>query len=322
MMNTADLHYQEKGIDDLFRLLEKKEAGMSYYSPYSFLRDTEPGRLCRETFIDPLRAEISSGKLSVTLYDNEAGRTWIVSMEPAWDSEYFRRRIIKIEFIMADHDNAASAGSAIKRFTEEITGSEGYVSVTIPCEDLFLVRAMSHTGFRLVETRLNYYFDSFDSATAPSDPVRWAERKDIPALKDVAVRMRNRFDRVHADPAFSPETADAYLGTFIEESVKGFADIVMVPDISGVKPFGFLAADFPVEVMGRRIAKLVLAAVDNSEYRGWLSKLLTAVIYQLKVKNTDILTTITQASNRPAIRTWEKAGFKLGFVTHVYTYSR
>ncbi|MCB0801293.1 MAG: hypothetical protein KDB91_12380, partial [Bacteroidales bacterium] len=119
------MHYQEKGIDDLFRLLEKKEAGMSYYSPYSFLRDTEPGRLCRETFIDPLRAEISSGKLSVTLYDNEAGRTWIVWREPAWDSEYFRRKIIKIEFIMADHDNAAAAGDAIKRFAEEIAGNEG-----------------------------------------------------------------------------------------------------------------------------------------------------------------------------------------------------
>jgi len=96
----------------------------------------------------------------------------------------------------------------------------------------------------------------------------------------------------------------------------------MVPDISGVRPFGFLAADYPVEVMGHRIAKLVLAAVDNSEYSGWLSKLLTAVIYELKMKGTDILTTITQASNRPAIRTWEKAGFKLSFVTHVYTYSR
>ncbi len=322
MMNTADLHYQEKGIDDLFRLLEKKEAGMSYYSPYSFLRDTEPGRLCRETFIDPLRAEISSGKLSVTLYDNEAGRTWIVSREPAWDSEYFRRRIIKIEFIMADHDDAAAAGSVIKRFAEEIAGNEGYVSVTIPCEDLFLIRVMSHTGFRLVETRLNYYYDSFDTATVPADPVRLAVKKDIPALKNVAMSMRNIFDRVHADPAFSPEIADAYLGTFIEESVKGFADIVMVPDISGVRPFGFLAADYPVEVMGHRIAKLVLAAVDNSEYSGWLSKLLTAVIYELKMKGTDILTTITQASNRPAIHTWEKAGFKLGFVTHVYTYSR
>ncbi len=322
MMNSVDYPNQVTDIDGLFRLLERKEADMGHYSPYSFLRDTEPGRLCRETFIDPLRADINRGKLSVTLHDNEVGRTWIVWREPAWDSDYFRRKIIKIELIMADHDDAAVAGSAIKRFAEGIADDGGYISVTIPCEDLFLVRVMSHTGFRLVETRLNYYFESFDTATAPADPVRWAERKDIPALKDVAIRMRNRFDRVHADPAFSSEIADAYLGTFIEESVKGFADIIMVPDISGVKPFGFLAADFPVEVMGHRIARLVLAAVDNSEYRGWLSKLLTAVIYQLKMKGTDILTTITQASNRPAIRTWEKAGFRLGYVTHVYTYSR
>ena len=97
--------------------------------------------------------------------------------------------------------------------------------------------------------------------------------------------------------------------------------MVLVPDVAGEKPFGFLAANNPKPVLGHNIAKLVLAAVDNSKQKGWLFHLLSGVIYELKGQRTDILTTITQASNKPAIRIWEKAGFRLGFVTHVYSYS-
>ena len=185
-----------------------------------------------------------------------------------------------------------------------------------------LIQGLSQTGFRLVETRLNYYYTAFDEAVPPPVPVRRAVTKDIPALRDIAMRMRNRYDRVHADPAFETGEADAYLGTFIEESVKGFADMVIVPDLPGTEPFGFLAANNPEKVLNYRIAKLVLAAVDSRDHKGWLAHLLSGVIQELKKQNTDILTTITQASNRPAIRTWEKAGFRLGFVTHVYSYTK
>jgi dTDP-4-amino-4,6-dideoxy-D-galactose acyltransferase len=308
-------------VDDFIRLIGSKEAGLTYYSPFSFLRATDPVRLCRETFTGPLIMDISIRKSDVTMVEIEGHRTWFVWRTPAWDSEYFQRMVVRVELILPDHDNAEIAGRAITRFSEEIAGENCYISVNIPCEDLFLIRSMAHTGYRLVETRLNYYFDSFDRVTAPSDPVRLAVHGDIPVLSKVAMRMRNRFDRVHADPAFSDEVADAYLGKFIEQSIKGFADMVMVPDIAGVKPFAFLAADYPAEIMGFRIAKLVLAAADNREHKGWLSKLLTAVLFELKQRDSDILTTITQASNRPAIRTWENAGFRLGFVTHLYSYS-
>ncbi len=307
---------------DILSLLDVRAEDLTHYSPYSFLMKTDTARLCRETFTGPLIQDICTGKARVTMQETEGKRTWFIWRELAWDSEYFRRKVVRIDLILPDHDSAETTGRAITGFTEKTAGTDGYISVNIPCEDLLLTRSMAHTGFRLVETRLNYYFDAFDRVTAPADPVRPAVPDDIPALREVAMTMRNRFDRVHADPAFTDEIADAYLGTFIEQSVKGFVDMVMVPDFRGVKPFAFLAADNPAEIMGFRISKLVLAAADNSEYRGWLSKLLSAVLYELKQRGTDILTTITQASNRPAIRTWEKAGFRLGFVTHLYSYSR
>lgn len=321
-MSSEDLQSQMMIAAEFQRLLDRKEAGLIYYSPYSFLHEIEPLRLCRETFIGPLRQDIDTGKAEVTFEETDGCKTWFVWRVLGWDSEYFQRKVIRLEIILPDHDNTVITGRAITRFTDSIIGDGGYISVNIPSEDLFLLSSMAHSGFRLVETRLNYYFNSFERISDSPAPARRAVHEDIEALREVAMKMKNRFDRVHADPAFSDEVADAYLGTFIEEAVKGFADLVMVPDLNGVKPFGFLAADFPVEVMGLRIAKLVLAAADNSEHKGWLSKLLMSVILELKQRNTDILTTITQASNRPAIRSWEKGGFRLGYVTHLYSYHR
>lgn len=322
MRSSGDLLSQDKIRDEFLGLLDLKAPALSFYSPYSFLHKVSKDEMCRVTFTGPLKSEITEGKAIVTPIDIEGQRSYFVWRDLAWDSEYFNRRVIRADLILPAHDRMDILSRAINRFTEEVAGDDGYISINVPCEDLMLIQGLSNTGFRLVETRLNYYFTAFDEAAPPGAPVRRAEIKDIPALKDVAMRMRNRYDRVHADPAFSTETADGYLGTFAEASVKGFADMVIVPDLPGREPFGFLAANNPEKIMDLNIAKLVLAAVDGTEHQGWLYHLLAGVISELKDKNADILTTITQAANRPAIRTWEKAGFRLGYVTHVYSYSR
>lgn len=321
MKNISGSVEQMNPADELRSLLHSRVSEMTFYSPFSFLRNIEPDTLCRETFIEPLLGSVQSGTTKVSVEVTGSRRTFIVWKALPWDSEYFHRRVFRIELILADHDDAEAISAALKRFTGSFTSKGDYIFLTVPCEDLPVLCALSYAGFRLVETRMNYFFPGFVAVESIGSPVRMAETSDIPALREVAMKMRNRFDRVHADPAFTDEEADNYLGTFAEQSVRGFADIVMVPNIPGVKPFGFLAANNPESIMGLNIAKLVLAAVDNREYRGWLSYLLQEVMYELKKRNTDILTTITQAANRPAIHTWEKAGFMLGFVTHVYSYS-
>jgi dTDP-4-amino-4,6-dideoxy-D-galactose acyltransferase len=308
--------------DKLFRLLDLKAGGLTCYSPFSFLRAVDPEVLLTDTFIKPLRKDISEDGSVITEIEDSGCLTYFVWKVLPWDSAYFSRKVIRIELILPDHDSIHTLSRAVSRFIDDFSGNDDYIVFTVPCEDMTMIQGLSSTPFKLVETRLNYYFNAFREADPPTVPVRRAGTKDIPALREVAMTMRNRFDRIHADPAFSPETADAYLGTFTEEAVKGFADMVIVPDLPGAEPFGFLAANHPERVAGLNIAKLVLAAVDNSKYRGWLFHLLAGVISELKEKDTDILTTITQASNRPAIRTWEKAGFRLGFVTHVYSYSK
>jgi len=319
MRSTGDLSARERARAEFTDLLDLKSPGLLCYSPFSFLHRADSTELCHETFTDPLKRDIAEEKAEVSVTEIEGQRTFFVWRHLPWDSAYFKRRFIRIDLILPDHDSIDIVGRAVSRFTAEITGDADYILISIPCEDMLLIQGLSRTGFRLVETRLNYFFAAFDTALPPPVPVRRAVMDDIPVLRDIAMRMRNRYDRVHADPAFDSAEADAYLGTFIEESVKGFADMVIVPDLPGREPFGFLAANNPEKVLNYNIAKLVLAAVDASENKGWLGYLLSGVIDELRKQETDILTTITQASNRPAIRTWEKAGFRLGYVTHVYS---
>ena len=320
-MNTGDLSSQNNCTAGFSEMLDLKASELISYSPFSFLHSAGDDILTWETFINPLKKEISEEVNKIRELDVDGYKHYFVWRELPWDSKYFRRKVIRLDLVLFDHDRADIVSKAINRFIAGTIHNNDYIFLNVPCEDLLLLQGLSRTGFRLVETRLNYYFSGFESAEPSLLPVRRASVEDIPALRDVAIKMRNRYDRVHADPAFTDEEGDAYLGTFIEESVKGFADMVLVPDVTGEKPFGFLAANNPIPVMGHNIAKLVLAAVDNSKQKGWLYHLLSGVIYELKGQRTDILTTITQASNKPAIRIWEKAGFSLGFVSHVYSYS-
>jgi dTDP-4-amino-4,6-dideoxy-D-galactose acyltransferase len=322
MIRLDSLQNKNSTKKELCSLLDERKVDLAIYSPYSFLHSVEKDKLSEITFIEPLINNISTGSCQIKCVDIKGYRHFFICRHLAWDTEYFKRRVCRIELVLFEHRKPDIISKAINHFIDNNILKGDYYFVNVPCEDITLLQGLSLTGFKLIETRLNYYFPDIRLAEPPNYPVRRAEKKDIPALKDVAMRMRNKFDRIHADPAFSEEIADAYLGKFIEESVKGFADMVIVPDMEGTEPFGFLAANNPNRILNLSISKLVLAAIDNIDHRGWLYYLLSGVMYELRKLNTDILTTITQASNRPAIRTWEKAGFLLGYVTHIYSYSK
>lgn len=304
----------------LKEMLSAKGSELKFYSPYSFLREFNSVTLVDETVIKPLLQDISKGLCEVEEVIEKGQKHYFIFKNLKWDSEYFNFSVNKLDLILFDHNQVNILNGAIQAFIQRVIKSKEYFFFNIPCEETFLIQAISQTGFKLVETRLNYFLPDIQHFESPRQKVRKASIDDIAILKSIAINMRNVYDRVHADPAFSPEVADAYLGTFVEESVKGFSDVVIIPDIPGVEPFGFLAANYPQKILEKNIAKLVLAAVDNSLHKGWLFKLLSEVIYELKEYSTDYLTTITQASNRPAIHTWEKAGFKLGYITHIYSY--
>jgi dTDP-4-amino-4,6-dideoxy-D-galactose acyltransferase len=305
-------------MDDLFRLLRSKQKELNIYSPYSFLHHTNKDTLTENTVIQPLIDGIKKDLFKVINIKKENKNHYFIEKYLKWDSEYFQIPTYKIELIIYYHDSATLLNEAINSYIEQIP-ENSYYFISIPTEDLILLQALGHTKFKLILTNLNFYLPNLNNHNEKRFAVRNASMDDISSLKSVASNMRNIFDRVHADPAFTNKVADEYLAKFLEESIKGFADFVLVPNLPHQEPFGFLAANKPLLVMGYNISKFVLAAVNSSVEKGWLYKLVSEMIYLLKEYNVDILTTTTQSANRAAIRVWEKSGFRLGYVTHIYS---
>jgi dTDP-4-amino-4,6-dideoxy-D-galactose acyltransferase len=239
-----------------------------------------------------------------------------------WDSNYFGISCYKIEPILHNFSERGSLHAAILSLCSVLNKmEESYFFTDIPSEDIEVIKSLHHTPFRLVETRLNYILSHLDFPEDPVYPCRQANFSDINKLYNVSKLCKNPYDRVHADDTFSDEQADEYLGIFVKNSVEGFADYVLVPDLEGIEPFGFLAGNKPVSVGQSKVAKLVLAACDSSVQRGWMYKLTVEMARRVKEDGATHLTTITQSANIPAIRTWEKSGFDYGFCSHIFSFN-
>jgi dTDP-4-amino-4,6-dideoxy-D-galactose acyltransferase len=150
--------------------------------------------------------------------------------------------------------------------------------------------------------------------------VRLGTETDIPILRNVASKMRNIYDRFHADKVFDTTVADSFLSVYIENAIKGYSDIVIVPAVLNLPSKSFLTADYQYEYFEfseKKIAKMVLSAVDSETNRGWYLKLISEMTIFLKSRGYQIVHFNTQSTNRAVIRVWNKLGFQYGRSTHI-----
>jgi len=226
----------------------------------------------------------------------------------------------KILAVLYAHNDYGLLKKAMLQLTSSICRDGlSFYFMDIPSEDTHLIQAICECGFRLTETRLHYVFSDFASYCQERYQVRQATEEDIESLRKVAVEMRNPYDRLHADVAFSQETADKYLGSYVENAVRGFADLVVVPAEDNDPPDAWIASLIPVMILDKRVAQGLAAAVSSRTRKGWMKKLMSEWIYILREQGADYTTAITQASNMQANTVWQSLGFTLRFVTHVFS---
>jgi dTDP-4-amino-4,6-dideoxy-D-galactose acyltransferase len=243
-----------------------------------------------------------------------------------WDSDYLDYPSYRIEFCLWDESIVKPIEAvketllALKEQLSSLHAQFYLFTAEIPSEDLVTIQALGEAGLNLIETRLAYYHDDiakFSPLTRYN--TRLATNDDIPNLHRVAMEARNSFDRLHADPYFSNEIADAYLGTFIENSVKGFTDIVLVPDDENL-PGAFFAADLisaqqsPLNIP---TGEIVLTAAGESR-RGWHFKLMSEISLYFQKHGLQMAYMKTQSTNRAVIRNCEKLGWKYGKCAHIF----
>ena len=307
----------KKGL--LEKQIEYRKEELIHYSPTSFFRDN-----AEQSFDYFVKKEILSknnNKIFSVTIDNQTFNFFYDFL--AWDSEFFKMPTYKLNFILFGDKNYQNLIKAILIFKEEII-KDNYVFMEIPSEDIYVIQALNESLFRLVETRMTYYLDLKNFENDRYD-VREAVLNDIPNLKRVSSDMVNPFDRFHADISFNKLIADSFLGVFAQESIKGFADYVMVPNEKGTPSDSFLTAKYYKNWWNEidlKVSKMVLSAVSSKTNKGWYIKLISEMAYHLKEQGSEFALMHPASTNKAVIHSYEKLGCKLGKVTHILTYMK
>ncbi|HAH49074.1 hypothetical protein [Gimesia sp.] len=288
-----------------------------FYSPFSFWRDQT--------------AEISTAVLNELTASQESGslesrgntvRIWFKKLD--WDSNYFQCPTVRLDFVEWDsqiQDPRSEIAKLILDLKQELIEKyqRFYLFSEVPSEDKLVLQALGQAGMRLVETRLTYYRGQLDQLPPENGfRVRKAVEADIPHLRQVAKIARNDFDRFHADPFFSSETADEFLAEYVEQCVRGLTDVVLVPDIDMNPPGAFICGSANIgSVNGNTLGRLVLTAVDESR-RGGYKKLNHSLLQWMGQQGVSCIVNTTQSTNRAVIHVSESLGYKYGRSTHLF----
>ena len=306
-------------------IFEKRKDKMFFYSQCNFLRNVEASTLLDKTVFEPMFAELENNESLLLKITVEGETHYFIVKKLEWDSEYFQLPTFKLQAILFNHDDVYLLAEAINFFQKSFFKEHGqYCFTFIPSEDIMVLQALSLAKFKLIETRLTYYGADISNFTSDRFDVREATHKDIPNLKRVASMMVNEYDRVHADPAIDNDLADKFLATYVEESIKGFADVVLVPGEKNTQPDAFVSANYLKdnwEGLGCNLSQMVLSAVSNISCKGWYKKLIIEMTHHLKDQGADYVYFHPASTNRAVIHTYETLGFKFGQAGHVFSFS-
>lgn len=291
-----------------------------WYSPLNFLRQRTQLETLTQGLLEELVADVTSKKAEVFESGNGIYLIW---RQLEWDTNYFGMPTFRLDFLGGLRDASdVELQRAIIAWRERLAegGRDSYLFAEVPVEDIQVLRSLTAAGVRLIETRLTYRNTEVQSYAYPERfQVRDAQPDDIPTLKEAARRARNPYDRFHADPLFPPGIADEFLATFVENSIHGYADIVLVPKVPGKPAGAFLTANFDRPLSRRlnvQIARMVLSAV-SPECAGWYTRLISEMTYRFQELDIACAYMTTQATNRAVLRVWEKLGYTYGRGSHV-----
>ncbi|PKH62388.1 hypothetical protein CXF83_09230 [Shewanella sp. Choline-02u-19] len=312
-------------ISNAKAIFEKRKDKMFFYSQCNFLRNVDASTLLNKTVFEPLFSELESNESLLLKIIVEDEIHYFIVKELKWDSEYFQLPTFKLQAILFDHGDVNLLAAAIIFFQKSFFKEHGqYCFTFIPSEDILVLQALTLAKFKLIETRLTYYGANISNFTSERFDVREATQNDIPNLKRVASMMVNEYDRVHADPAIDNNLADKFLATYVEESIKGFADVVLVPNEKSTQPDAFVSANYlkgSWEDLGCNASQMVLSAVSNTTCKGWYKKLIIEMTHHLKEQGTDYVYFHPASTNRAVIHTYETLGFKFGQAGHILSFS-
>ncbi|WP_400192028.1 hypothetical protein [Hymenobacter sp. B81] len=300
-------------------LVAARTAALLPAVPYAALRQLEPPRVAAHFVQRRFEAFGQGAHEHVARLGTADEAVEFLYADLPWDSQFFAQPSVRLHAaLFGPGVTAPVLAEAARQFTAQL-GAVGtrHAYAEVPAEDTALLYALGRAGWSVVETRLQYVHEHLDQLREPRYAVRAAAPDEAELIRAVSARNRNLFDRFHADPAYSPEQADAFLGEYAAAAVRGYCDTVLVPAAEVVDSFlaiSYLAAD--AAALDTALGRVVLTAVGPAN-RGWHRRLVSETLYHTRERGGRAVLMTTQATNRAVVHNAEQLGFRLGGVTLV-----
>jgi dTDP-4-amino-4,6-dideoxy-D-galactose acyltransferase len=218
-----------------------------------------------------------------------------------WDSNFFQKRIARLNVNRLDEATAAAAYSWCAG--QQI---DCLYFLSDPHDPLTTQLAWQN-DFRFVDIRLTVErpLTNLPPVAPPAGiTIRPSQPADIPALQAIA-SVSHHDSRFYHDLNFPRAACDALYATWIEKSCQGYANHVLVAEQNN-QAAGYVTCDLLDEATGQ----IGLIAVGQAARgQGVAPQLLTAGLHWLAQQGRQQMIVVTQARNLPAQRLYGRLGF-------------
>ena len=213
-----------------------------------------------------------------------------------WDSNFFERRVARLNRRRLDN----------RIVTETLAWCK---SNRIDC--LYFLADSDHpespplataNNFELTDIRLTLERKLEDEKEANASPqgIRFAREEDLPALRAIA-RTGHRDTRFYFDANFEPAKCDLLYETWIENSLRGFAQAVLVGEVDGKA-----AAYLTCHLKGQESQIGLVGVAEAHRGKGMGGKLLERFRLWSLEQGSSRATVVTQGRNLQAQRLYQR----------------
>lgn len=217
-----------------------------------------------------------------------------------WDSEFFGVPIARSN---VDRLNEATADEIDRWAAAHRVACLYFVA---RADDKQTPRVAESHGYRFVDVRLTFERTlNKSSPQSDSSEVRTAVDADLEALERIAGSAHTD-TRFYFDGNFPREACDQLYRTWIRNSLRGFADVVLVTGALGVSN-GYITCHIDRSANEGSIG--LIAVASSHRGKGIGKTLVNAAIDWLTARNLDTVSVVTQGRNIVAQRLYQQCGF-------------
>jgi len=173
------------------------------------------------------------------------------------------------------------------------------------------VRVAEDNGFRFLDVRLTLgtTIGEIPSSRLPGGTIRFGKPADANVLRSIASQS-HRDSRFYYDPYFSRSQCDALYQTWIEKSLNGYAEAVLVAEYND-ELVGYLSCHTHSPGKG----EIGLFAVrSKAQGKGLGHGLVSESLRWFSANGRSQVTVVTQGRNVPSQRVYQRCGFQTKLV--------